>query len=77
MQQGIEGRRIFLQNGINVLLQNIPIFHVARILRPFRALPVRLGGDDGQSVLQTDQIADFLKCKTGQPEIFKLSAAVD
>ena len=49
----------------------------ARILRPFRALPVRLGGDDGQPVLQTDQITDFLKCKTGQPEIFKLSAAVD
>ena len=38
---------------------------------------VRLRCNDGQSVFQTDEVAHFLKCETGTPEVSEFSSSVE
>ena len=60
LKKCFKGLRLLLQNGIDILTENIPVFHSARVVRSFCTLSVWLRSNNRKAVFQTDQITDSL-----------------
>ena len=65
LQKCFKEFRLLLHNSIDILTKNISVFYSARVVRSLRTLPVWLRNNNGKTVFQTDQIADFLQGDTG------------
>ena len=61
---------------INGLADFIPLRFFLRVFRSLLPLSIGLPDNDRQPVLQTDDITEPCKCKTGQAKISKFSGAV-
>ncbi len=60
------------QNGVYIAADDTADGFPLRVDRPFLPLGIRRRRYYGEPVLQTDEIADLLKGKTGTPEIPEL-----
>ena len=77
LQKCFKGLRLLLQNSIDILAENISVFHSARVVCSFCTLPVWLRSNNRKAVFQADQITDSLQGNAGQPEVFELSGSVN
>ena len=69
-------RTCALKNCIDIPADLIAQVLPFRIFCSFLAVAIRLRFDDGQAMLETDQITDSLQRNTRQPEVFEFAGCI-